>query len=81
MHAKAARLMDARASSEDNELKLETRIMDLTRAVSSAHCAVAARDSTAATSEMLSELEEKLEVAGKSLILFIRFLVAACCFT
>jgi hypothetical protein len=59
--------MDARAGSEDKDLSLDTRIIDLTKAVSSAHCAVAARDSTAATIEMLSELEEKLEVAGKLL--------------
>lgn len=70
MYSKAAQLMDLRAHIPDEDLQLESRIQDLGRAVSSAQRAVAAcretrQGSTSAAVETLSQLEEKLDVAGK----------------
>jgi hypothetical protein len=68
LHMKAALFMDRRAFSTNTSYTLEARQQDLSRAVSSAHRAVAAAhsDGSAAATEMelLSQLEDKLEVAG-----------------
>ncbi|CAM9200412.1 unnamed protein product, partial [Ectocarpus fasciculatus] len=67
MYSKAAQLMDVRAHIQGEELSLDDRIQDLSRAVSSAQRAVAAcreaRGPTAAAVGFLSELEEKLDIA------------------
>jgi hypothetical protein len=68
LHMKAALFMDRRAFSNNASYTLEARLQDLSRAVSSAHRAVAAAHSdgsaAATETELLSQLEDKLEVAG-----------------
>lgn len=74
LHMKAALFMDRRAFSTNASYSLESRLQDLSRAVSSAHRAVAAAHSdgsaAATEAELLSQLEDKLEVAGNMTYLF-----------